>query len=381
MNVVVACDSFKGCMKSDEVNRHVCNGIARWDDSIAVKSYVIGDGGEGTAAAFVDAAKGELVEVTASDAYGKKITTHYGVIDDGNTAIIEVANIIGLQMHPRERRAPYFGSSFGVGTVILHAIQRGCKKIIVGLGGSATNDGGMGMLQALGCRFYDAKHQYLSPQAVNLEKVRFIDFNRLQEVVKPDIELIAACDVKNHLLGPEGATFVFGKQKGFYPNQLRQIDAGMENFRDQIQRYLDIDIDAYEGGGAAGGIAAVLIGILHAKMVPGIDLLFSYCDIDQAIQECDFVITGEGQTDLQTKFGKVPLGILNIAKRYHKPVLCVSGGLGLGYEELYDLGFAGIFSIADRAMSFQQALDQAGEKMESAIYSLMRTIMIFKESL
>ena len=140
-------------------------------------------------------------------------------------------------------------------------------------------------------------------------------------------------------------------------------------------------IDAYEGGGAAGGIAAVLIGILHAKMVPGIDLLFSYCDIDQAIQECDFVITGEGQTDLQTKFGKVPLGILNIAKRYHKPVLCVSGGLGLGYEELYDLGFAGIFSIADRAMSFQQALDQAGEKMESAIYSLMRTIMIFKESL
>ena len=166
-----------------------------------------------------------------------------------------------------------------------------------------------------------------------------------------------------------------GKQKGFYPNQIPQVDEAMHNYREQIQRYLDIDINAYEGGGAAGGIGSVVIGILHAKMVSGIQLLFQYCDIEQAIQACDLVITGEGQSDRQTIYGKVPVGVLEIANRYRKPTLCISGALGLGYQELYDLGFIGIFSIADRAMSFQQALDQAGEKMEAAVYTIMKTIV------
>ncbi len=378
MKIVVACDSFKGCMKSEEANAHVRNGIHRLDDTIEVKSFPIADGGEGTVDAFVQTCAGEYVEVNTTDAYGKKITTTYGVIEDGATAVLEVANIIGLQMHPKEKRAPYFGSSFGVGTVILDAVRRGCKKIIVGLGGSATNDGGMGLLQALGCRFYDHRHQYLSPQAVNLEKIRYIDFNRLNDL--KGIELIAACDVKNHLLGTEGATFVFGKQKGFFPNQLKQIDEGMRNYRNQIRRYLNIDLDALEGGGAAGGIGAVLIGILHAHMVSGIELLFSYSDIAEEIKTCDLVITGEGQSDHQTMFGKVPVGVLHIAKQYEKEILCISGALGIGYEELYELGFAGIFSIADRAMSFQQALEQAGEKLEAATYSIMRTIMTFRRS-
>lgn len=376
MKVVVACDSFKGCMKSEEANAHIRNGIHRLDDTIKVDTYTIADGGEGTVDAFVQTCGGEQVAVSTTDAYGKRIVTTYGLIENGNTAVLEVANIIGLQMYPKEKRTPYFGSSFGVGTVILDAVKRGCRKIIVGLGGSATNDGGMGLLQALGCRFYDHRHQYLSPQAVNLEKIRYIDFNRLNDLA--DIELIAACDVKNHLLGAEGATFVFGKQKGFYPNQLRQIDEGMRNYRNQIRRYLDIDIDAFVGGGAAGGIGAVLIGILHAQMISGIELLFSYSDIETAIQTCDLVITGEGQSDHQTIFGKVPVGVLRIAKRYEKPILCISGALGIGYEELYELGFTGIFSIADRAMSFQQALEQAGEKLEASAYSLMRTIMTFR---
>jgi len=376
MKVVVACDSFKGCMKSEEVGEHIREGIRRLDPDIVVKTYVIGDGGEGTAEAFAKTCCGECVEVETTNAYGRRITTTYALIDQGKTAVLEVANIIGLSMHPREKRAPYFGSSFGVGTVILDAVQRGCKKIIVALGGSATNDGGMGLLQALGCRFYDQHHQYLSPQAVNLEKVRYIDFHRLQTL--EGIELIAACDVKNHLLGAEGVTYVFGKQKGFYPNQIKQIDAGMKNYRDQIQRYLHVDINEFEGGGAAGGIGAVLIGILHANMIPGIELLFAYSDIEEEIKTCDLVITGEGQSDRQTMFGKVPVGVLNIAKPYGKPVLCISGALGIGYEELYELGFTGIFSIADRAMTFQQALEQAGTKMEAAVYAIMRTIMTFQ---
>ncbi len=375
MKIVVACDSFKGCMSSQTVNEHMNNAIHCVDPTIEVKQYVIADGGEGTVQAFAKLCDGELVEVATSDCYGRKITSNYALIEGGKTAVIEVANIIGLNMYPREKRTPLFGSSFGVGTVLLDALHRGCKKVIIGLGGSATNDGGMGFLQALGCRFYDRHHRYLSPQAVNLERIRYIDFNRFPSL--EDVELIAACDVKNHLLGSEGATYVFGKQKGFYPNQIKQIDEGMENYRNQIQRYRNVDINAMAGSGAAGGIGSVLISLLGAKMIPGIELLLSYCDIHDEIRTCDFVITGEGQSDRQTMFGKVPVGILNVAKMYEKPVLCISGALGLGYQELYDLGFSGIFSIADRAMTFQQALAQADQKLEAAVYAIVKTITTF----
>ncbi len=375
MKVVIACDSYKGCMTSREVAQRMEDGIWQVDSNICTKSYIIADGGEGTVEAFHETCHGKKQIVQASDAYGKRIMTEYTIIDDGNTAVIEVANIIGLNMHEREKRAPFFGSSFGVGTVILHAVEMGCKKIIIGLGGSATNDGGMGLLQALGCRYYDSMHQYLSPQAMNLEKVRYIDFNRLNKL--EGIELIAACDVKNHLLGENGATYVFGKQKGFYPNQIRKIETGMENFRNQIQRYTSIDINEFEGGGAAGGIGAVLIGLLGAKMIPGIDLLLSCSDIEEEIADCDLVITGEGQSDQQTMYGKVPVGILRLANRYQKPCICISGALGIGYQSLYDLGFIGIYSIADRAMSFQQALEQAPEKLTAATYGIMKTIQYF----
>lgn len=377
MKVVVACDSFKGCMTSQEVAENVENGIHRVDPSIEVSKYVIGDGGEGTVEAFHSTCNGKRVDVETSDAYGHKISSYYTLLDDGRTAVMEVANIIGLSMHEREKRAPYFGSSFGVGTVMLDAYKQGCKKIIIGLGGSATNDGGMGLLQALGARFYDQQHKYLSPQAMNLEKVHYIDFNRLEKF--EGVELIAACDVKNHLLGEEGATYVFGKQKGFFPNQIRKVDAGMENYRNHILRYLKVDIDAFDGAGAAGGIGAVLIGILHAQMIPGISLLFRYSDIEKKISESDLIITGEGQSDRQTMFGKVPVGVLEVAKRYDKPVICISGALGIGYQDLYELGFVGIYSIADRAMTFQQALQQAQEKLEATTYSIMKMICYFKK--
>lgn len=375
MKVVIACDSYKGCMSSREVANHIEEGIHMVKGDVETISYVIADGGEGTVEAFHQTCQGVKQQVGASDAYGRKIQTEYTLIENGNTAVIEVANIIGLNMHERDKRMPFFGSSFGVGTVILDAVEKGCKKIIIGLGGSATNDGGMGLLQSLGCRFYDSEHKYLSPQAINLDKIRYIDFHRMNYL--EGVELIAACDVKNHLLGEEGATFVFGKQKGFFPNQLKKVDAGMENFRNQIKRYTQIDINEFEGGGAAGGIGAVLIGILKAKMIPGIELLTSYSDMEEMVKQCDLVITGEGQSDRQTMFGKVPVGILNVANRYHKPTICISGALGIGYMDLFDLGFVGIYSISDRAMTFQQALENAPEKLTAATYSIMKTILYF----
>lgn len=375
MKIVIACDSYKGCMSSREVASRIEEGIHQVRQDIETVSYVIADGGEGSVEAFHETCAGRKQSVQTSDAYGKRLMSEYTIIENGNTAVIEVANIIGLNMHEREKRMPFFASSFGVGTVMLDAVDRGCKKIIIGLGGSATNDGGMGLLQSLGCRFYDKEHKYLSPQAINLEKVRYIDFHRLNKL--EGVELIAACDVKNYLLGEEGATFVFGKQKGFYPNQLKKVDAGMENYRNQIQRYTQIDINSFEGGGAAGGIGAVLIGILNAKMMPGIELLLSFSDMEEMVKDCDLVITGEGQSDRQTMFGKVPVGILNVANRYQKPTICISGALGLGYMDLYELGFIGIYSISDRAMTFQQALDNAPEKLTAATYAIMKTILHF----
>lgn len=376
MKVVIACDSYKGCMTSSQVAKHIETGMHMYDETIETRSYAIADGGEGTVMAFYKTCGGELVEAPCSDAYGKRIMAQYALLDEGRTAVIEVANIIGLNMHERNRRAPLHASSYGVGMVLLDAVKRGCKRIIIGLGGSATNDGGMGLLQALGVLYYDSAHQYLSPQAVSLEKIRYIDFNRFKGL--GDVELIAACDVKNHLLGEEGATFVFGKQKGLFPNQLKRIDMGMENFCYQMKRYKKIDLNAYEGGGAAGGIGAVLIGFLGAKMVPGIELLLSYSDIARHIEDCDLVITGEGQSDAQTAFGKVPMGVLSLCKQYHKPCIILSGALGIGYQKLYEHGFAGIYSIADRAMSFPQALAQAPEKLEATAYTLIRTIDYFR---
>lgn len=375
MKIVIACDSYKGCMTSKHVARQIEDAIHSLDSSIETKSYVIGDGGEGTVEAFHETMHGHKQPVRTTDAYGKKIESEYTIIEDGHTAVIEVANIIGLNMYERERRMPFFASSFGVGTVLLDAIEKGCKKIIIGLGGSATNDGGMGLLQSLGARFYDAQHKYLSPQAVNLEKIRYIDFHRLKDL--KDIELIAACDVKNYLLGEEGATFIFGKQKGFFPNQLRKVDQGMENYRSQIRRYTNIDINTFEGGGAAGGIGAVLIGLLHAHMEPGIELLLRCSDLEEQVSTCDLVITGEGQSDRQTMFGKVPVGILQVSNRYQKPCICISGALGIGYQDLYELGFIGIYSIADRAMTFQQAIENAPEKLTNATIAIMKTILYY----
>lgn len=377
MKVVVACDSFKGCLSSKQVAQHLKNGILQVDSSDEVLTYVIGDGGEGTVEAFHSTSPySRYIQVKTVDAYLKPTDAIYCIIDDGKTAMIEVANVIGLSMHDREHRMPLFASSYGVGIMICDAIKKGCTKIIVGLGGSATNDGGMGLLMALGAKFFDENHRLLQGCAANLEKIVYADFRNMLNL--SCIEMIAACDVKNPLLGETGATNFFGKQKGLFPNQMKRVEKGMMNYVNKIRQYKNVDISQGEGTGATGGIGAVMIHVLHAKMVSGLSLLLSYSDFEEQVKTSDLVITGEGQTDRQTQYGKVPVGILEIAKKYDVPVICISGALGLEYRNLYDLGFAGIYSIADRAMTFQQALENAAPKLEAASYAVMKTIKTFK---
>ena len=283
---------------------------------------------------------------------------------------MDVASCIGLNMTPREKRNPMVATSRGVGILMKDAIGKGCKKLIIGLGGSATNDGGIGILSEFGVRFYDAKRELLNPNVYSLNKIAFIDKRNAN--IPKNVEIIVACDVKNHLLGKQGATYIFGKQKGIYLNQMEEIEQSMKHYRDKLIQTFHVDVDAFDGSGAAGGIGSVLLGIFHAEMKSGIDLVLEYSDLKNHLQDADLMITGEGQTDAQTIFGKLPMGISRLAKEHGIPCVCLSGALGVGYEELYNEGMIGIFSSADRAMTFQTALQTGNVKLEALAFNLTK---------
>lgn len=376
MKIVVASDSYKGCMSSKEAATQIEKGIHRLDSTIRVDCFTVGDGGEGTLEAFMDALDGRYVEVECLDAYGIRKRVRYGLAEKDTLAIMEVSSVVGLNQYPKEERRPLFASTYGVGQMLLDAKRRNVKKIILALGGSCTNDGGMGMLCALGARFYDEEGKNLKGIPVNLHKIKKISLKRFEDF--SNIECIAACDVKNYLLGEKGATHFFGKQKGLFPNQRKKIEEGMIHYVNKMCEK-GYDLSSVVGGGAAGGLGAAYLALLNAKMYPGISLLFSYNHIEEAIAKADLIITGEGQSDAQTYYGKVPAGVVALANAHDKPCICISGALGLEYNRLYELGFIGIYSIADRAMSFEQALAQAKDKLEACTYNVMKTVTYFRK--
>ncbi|MFV0381977.1 MAG: glycerate kinase [Breznakia sp.] len=376
MKVIIASDSYKSCMTSKQANNIIADAIHEVDPQATTVSYTIGDGGEGTCAAFVDAANGRYVDIEVRDAYFRRIVAQYGLVDDDQVAVIEVSSCIGIQHYPRERRHPLYATSYGVGEMLLDAKKRGVKKIILTLGGSATNDGGMGMLQALGVKFYDKNRTYLKSNAQSLKSIAYIDTKQLTSFT--GIELIAACDVENTLLGEFGATRMFGKQKGLYKNQIYKVEEGMRNYAKQFANH-GIVLDNLVGGGAAGGIGAALQAVLHARLQSGFSSLLAYMDIEKQLQDSDLLITGEGQSDKQTWFGKVPVALIEVANKYNVPTVCISGALGVEYKKLYDKGFIGIYSIADRAMSFEQAIQSAPEKLAACAYTVFKTIYEMKE--
>lgn len=369
MKIVVACDSYKGCMTSKEVCSNIEKGIHASNTNHTVCQYPMADGGEGTASVYGDIIGGTMMKADCVDAYGKDIQVSYAF--NGETAVIDVASCIGLNMYPKEKRNPMVANSRGVGVLMRHTIQQGCRKLIIGLGGSCTNDGGMGLLSEFGVAFYDSHRHLLEPSIYSLNRIAYIDKT---EFKRPDIEMVVICDVKNHLLGPEGATYIFGRQKGIFMNQMHEIDGWMKRYNAKICQTFHVDMNNYEGSGAAGGIGGVLLGLFHARREEGVHLLVKESRMEKDIEDCDLVITGEGQTDAQTMYGKVPFGIASLAKQYGKPAICLSGALGKGYQRMYGAGIIGIFSTADRAMTFQQALSQGPEKLEALAYNVIHMI-------
>ena len=372
MKIIIANDSFKGCMTSKEACESVKRGILKANQNHEVVCYPMADGGEGTAQVLSEYVHAKTIQVQTIDLYRNPMLAQYGWNEEKKLAILDVASCIGLNLYPKEKRNPMVATSQGVGIMIQDAIQRGAKKIIVGLGGSGTNDGGMGILKAFGAIFYDKNRQELQDFTYSLDKIAYIDKRNVH--IPSDVEWIVACDVKNHLCGSEGATFTFGKQKGLYLSQMKEIDDAMRHYNQKIKQTFHVDMNELAGSGAAGGIGAVLLGVFKATMIPGIQLVVQYSGLEETIQNADLVITGEGQTDRQTLYGKVPFGIATLAKQHGIPVICLSGALGLGYEELYDHGMIGIFSSSDRAMEFKMALKYGSEKLEKLAFSITKLL-------
>lgn len=377
MKVIVCPDSFKGSLSAVNAANAIEAGLKKASEYMEVEKIPMADGGEGTVEALVMAAGGTIIPCEVTGPLGDRISSFYGVLNDGKTAVIEMAAASGLTLVPLEKRNPMVTTTFGTGELIRIAAEQGCKKILIGIGGSATNDGGMGMAQALGVNFYDRNGNKLGTGAKELTHIADIDMSSIYDTLR-NIEIQVACDVTNTLCGSNGASFIYAHQKGATPDMIIELDEGLSKYADVIAKKLSVNIKDIPGSGAAGGLGGGLMAFLNAKLTSGIDFMIDASKMKEKVKKADLVITGEGQTDKQTSFGKVPIGIAKIAAGYGTPVICLSGSLGDGYEDVYRYGITGIFSIINRPMALPEAMDNAALLLEQSARSIGRMYLNLK---
>ena len=355
MKIVIASDSFKGSMSSLDVATAASAGVIEVYPDSEIVSVNVADGGEGTVEAIVDALEGEIVKVQVSDPLGRKIETSYGIA--GETAILEMAAASGLPLLTAEERNPWATSTLGTGEMIMDAIARGCRKFLVGIGGSATNDAGVGMLQAMGFRFYDANGELITQGCGGmLGSIARIDDSLVSAAVK-ESQFTVACDVDTPFCGPEGAAPVFAPQKGADAEMVKRLDEGMASFAKVITEKYAIDIVPVAGAGAAGGMGGAFRAFLGATLKKGIDMVLDAIDFDTTIQGANLVITGEGKVDFQTAKGKTAAGVLNRAKQQHIPVVAIGGCVEM-CDSLVQMGFAGIYPILEEKVPLEIAMQR-----------------------
>ena len=355
MKIVIASDSFKGSMSSLDVATAASAGVIEVYPDSEIVSVNVADGGEGTVEAIVDALVGEIVKVQVSDPLGRKIETSYGIA--GETAILEMAAASGLPLLTAEERNPWATSTLGTGEMIMDAIARGCRKFLVGIGGSATNDAGVGMLQAMGFRFYDANGELITQGCGGmLGSIARIDDSLVSAAVK-ESQFTVACDVDTPFCGPEGAAPVFAPQKGADAEMVKRLDEGMASFAKVITEKYAINIVPVAGAGAAGGMGGAFRAFLGATLKKGIDMVLDAIDFDTTIQGANLVITGEGKVDFQTAKGKTAAGVLNRAKQQHIPVVAIGGCVEM-CDSLVQMGFAGIYPILEEKVPLEIAMQR-----------------------
>jgi glycerate 2-kinase len=374
VKIVIATDSYKGCCTSMEAASAFEQGFLKAAPDAGVIKIPVADGGEGTVNAIIAGTGGRLKQVEVTDPIGRRITASYGIIDN-TIAIIEMSAASGLPLVPNEKRNPLYTTTYGTGEMIKDALDEGCRKIYIGIGGSATNDGGMGMAQALGISFKDASGKECGFGAQDISKLHTIDVSRLDARLS-ECEIIALCDVTNPLCGKTGATYVYGPQKGVTSDMLQPIDDALKHFADVILNQLKKDIANIPGTGAAGGLGAGLIAFCNAKLKPGIETVLELVGLERHLHDASLVITGEGRIDGQSAFGKVPVGVAHIAKKYNIPVIAIAGSIGDGSDVLYSMGIDGIVSIARGPVSLEDAIKNFHSLAADAAERLMRIMLI-----
>ncbi len=380
MKIVFAIDSFKGCMSSIEANNFAAIGVKRVYPNAEFVKIPVADGGEGTLETFAKIKGAKKIVARVKNPTGDLVVAKYVLYkDDGiSCAMIESAQAIGLTL--LKKLQPMKACSFGLGELILHAYKKGARKFLIGLGGSATTDGGMGMLSALGAKFFDKNGKLLTNfGGENLKKVSLVDFSDVSTSIK-NCEFKILCDVKNKLCGKLGAANVFSAQKGASPKQIKMLDCGLKSYAKIIEKSLRCNASMLEGAGSAGGIGFALMAVLNAKKVNGIDCVLDSLDFSKKIADADFVITGEGCIDFQSSMGKTPSGVALRAKEFGIPVIAVCGKLAEGYEALYKSGVSAIFCISQKPMSIVDAMKKqvAKRNMSACCESIFRLISTTK---
>ena len=377
MKVVTAIDSFKGSLTSLEAGHGVETGFKRVDSAIEVNVRPLADGGEGTVDALTEGMHGDKVYVQVTGPLGDKVNCPYGIIAESQTAIIEMSGAAGITLIPRNQLDPMKATTYGVGEVIKDAINRGCRRFLIGIGGSATNDGGVGMLMALGYDFLDAQGQPIALGAQGLKDLEHIETSHVLPALQ-ECSFKIACDVTNPLCGPQGASAIYGPQKGATSAQVLEMDGWLAHYAKCAQA-LDDTIDAtYPGTGAAGGLGFAFKSFLQGELVSGISMVLEETKLEDAIKEADLVITGEGRLDGQTAMGKAPIGVAQLAKKHNKPVIAFAGCVTKDATLCNEHGIDAFFPIMRKATTLDEAMnhDNALNNLADTAEQVMRLIMM-----
>ncbi|HAA89150.1 MAG: Glycerate kinase [Thermoanaerobacterales bacterium 50_218] len=375
--IVIAPDSFKECLGAAEVAEAIATGFRKVFPRAEIVKVPLSDGGEGLVNTLVTATHGRIVPCEVTGPTGRKVKAFLGVLGDEKTAVIEMAAASGLHLIPPSERNPLITTTYGTGELIKRALDLGCTRIIVGVGGSATNDGGAGMAQALGARLLGADGKEICAGAAGLRSLEKIDTSNLDPRLK-EVSVVVAVDVDNPLCGPNGASYVYGPQKGATPEMLPVLDESLRRFAFILQRDIGVNILNVPGAGAAGGLGGGLMAFLGAQLRSGIEVVLEVVRFEAILQKgADLVVTGEGQLDRQTSFGKVPIGVSKVAKKFGIPVLAIVGAIGEGAEVVFEQGIDSYFSVTPRPMTLEESIGEVRILLKSVAERCARMIKAF----
>ncbi|MCG3463143.1 glycerate kinase [Xenorhabdus bovienii] len=362
MKIVIAPDSFKESLSALQVAEAIEQGFREIFPQATYIRLPMADGGEGTVESLVAATGGQRISCSVTDPLGQPVDAFFGLLGDGKTAVIEMAAASGLHLVPMEQRNPLITTSYGTGELILAALEHGVQKLILGIGGSATNDGGAGMMQALGAKLWDGDSRILPWGGAALTRLESINLSSLDPRLN-QLEITVACDVNNLLCGESGASAIFGPQKGATPEMVKVLDSALHHYGMKIESLTGKKVIDVAGAGAAGGMGASLLGCLDANLQSGIEIVINILKLEEAIQEADLVITGEGRMDSQTIQGKTPIGVARVAKKFGIPTIALVGGMSRDYHVVHQHGLDAVFSIVPGVCSLSDALANGADNL------------------